>query len=437
MSFMARDEIASLVKPDRVHRRLYTDPDIFELEMDRIFGQAWIYVGHESMAKKPGDWFQARMGREPIVVTRDAAGKLHAMVNRCPHRGARVCTGERGNAPHLTCPYHAWTFHLDGSLDAVPRVKGYPENFDPNALGMPKVARFDSYRGFLFASLTPRGPTLEDYLGPLKDAFDNMIDRSPDGQLEATGGVCKQEFAGNWKMHMENAVDLVHPGVVHESSVAAARSHSDSAGPGREGQPLQMFRSNGLSLAEWENVNLVGSPRGHVYMGAFYNSGSIAPERTDPLFLGYRAKLVARHGEEKTKAILARKTFNNLVYPNVSINPLFQTLRFIQPIAVDKTVVYSSCFRLVGAPDEFFRQTVTFLATTNSPSSLISTDDLEIFERCQASLPSRTNEWLNLQRNVHTDRLDNDGTVQANGTSEMPIRVQMRAWLDHMTGEPA
>ena len=172
-------------------------------------------------------------------------------------------------------------------------------------------------------------------------------------------------------------------------------------------------------------------------VGAFYRSGDIAPERQDPVFQSYRASLVARHGEEKTKAVLARQTFNNLVYPNVSVNPLFLTLRLIQPIAVDRTVVYSSCFRMVGAPDEFFHQTVTFLSTANSPASLISTDDLETFERCQAGLGATTSEWINLQRNVHTDTLNEDGSVVANGTSELGVRAMMRSWLTHMTGAAA
>lgn len=436
MGFMAGDELNALVRPDRVHRRVYTDPAIFDLEMARIFGSAWIYVGHESMAKTPGTWFASRIGSEPLIITRDENGKLHALVNRCTHRGAKVCVGEHGEAKHLMCPYHAWTFHLNGDLESIPVPRGYPADFDRTALALKRVARFDSYKGFLFASLAPRGPALADYLGPLKEAFDNMVDRSPTGELQAEGGVFKQEFAGNWKLHMENAVDLVHPGVVHESSVVAARDVQKMT-TGHNGQSLQMYASNGLTLAEWDRVPLHGAAQGHVYMGAFYRSGDIAPERQDPVFQSYRASLVARHGEEKTKAVLARQTFNNLVYPNVSVNPLFLTLRLIQPIAVDRTVVYSSCFRMVGAPDEFFHQTVTFLSTANSPASLISTDDLETFERCQAGLGATTSEWINLQRNVHTDKLNEDGSVLANGTSELGVRAMMRSWLNHMTGAAA
>ena len=150
------------------------------------------------------------------------------------------------------------------------------------------------------------------------------------------------------------------------------------------------------------------------------------------MFQGYRAALVARHGEEKTRRILGRQTFNNLIYPNLSINPLFATMRIIQPLAVDRTVVFSHCFRLVGAPQEMFRQSVTFLSTANSPASLISTDDLETFERCQAGLDSQGTDWVDISRQLGADNRAEDGGLVGAGTSEMPVRLQFKAWLSHM-----
>ena len=91
-------EISALVEPDRVHRKAYTDPDIFELEMERIFEKLWIYIGHESQVKKPGDYYLARVGRQPMVMTRDQDGQIHVLYNRCPHRGAQLCTARKGNA---------------------------------------------------------------------------------------------------------------------------------------------------------------------------------------------------------------------------------------------------------------------------------------------------------------------------------------------------
>ena len=437
MASLSDDAIAALVRADRVHRRLYTDPAVFALEMDRIFGRSWIYVGHESMARRAGDFFLAQVGREPVVITRDERGDLRGLINRCPHRGARVCSAPRGNARHLSCPYHAWTFRMDGTLEALPLRDGYPDAFDlaDPANAMARVARIATYRGFIFASLAADGPDLAAHLGPMAEALDNMVDRSPSGALEAAGGGFRQEYAGNWKLHMENATDLVHPGVVHESSVASARGHrAGTAGDVAESQPIQMYKANGLGMRAWDGVPLLGFPQGHCTMGSFYREGTIAPDREDPAFRDYRAALGARLGPEQAERVLARRSFNNLIYPNLSVNPPFQTLRFIQPVAVDRTVVHSACFRMVGAPDALFHQTITFLSTASSPASLVATDDMETFERCQAGLQAAGHEWVNIGRNLERDVRAPDGALHATGTSEMAIRVQYGAWLRCMTG---
>ena len=121
-------DLQSLVQPDRVHKRVYTDPAIFELEMDRVFGQAWLYVGHESQVPKPGDYFTTRLGREPVVMVRHTDGQIHVMFNRCPHKGAKIVPDGSGSAgKFLRCLYHGWTFKCDGSLLSVPLRSGYED----------------------------------------------------------------------------------------------------------------------------------------------------------------------------------------------------------------------------------------------------------------------------------------------------------------------
>ena len=104
----------------RVDRSIFTDPAIFELEMERIFGRAWVYVGHESQVKKPGDYFATRMGRKAIVMVRDNDGAIHIVHNQCAHRGAMVVATDKGNAPEFTCCYHGWTFDIDGTILSTP-----------------------------------------------------------------------------------------------------------------------------------------------------------------------------------------------------------------------------------------------------------------------------------------------------------------------------
>ena len=186
-------QFSRFVQPGRVHRHIYTDPAIFELELERIFGTAWIYIGHESQVKNPGDYFATRIGRKPVVLVRDSDRGIQVIHNQCAHRGALVVATERGNACEFTCCYHGWTYHLDGRIKRVPLQHGYPRDFDPAdpKTSMLQVPRVESYRGFVFASEAPDGPDLADALGYMTTSLDDMVDRAPAGEIEVAGGVFK------------------------------------------------------------------------------------------------------------------------------------------------------------------------------------------------------------------------------------------------------
>ena len=124
-----QEEISKLIEPGRVHRRVYTDPEIFELEMDRVFGRAWLFVGHSSQVPKPGDYFTTELARQPVVMTRHRDGNVHVLFNRCTHRGAKVVNERCGHATRMTCLYHGWSFDTDGALTAVPIPDGCAGGF--------------------------------------------------------------------------------------------------------------------------------------------------------------------------------------------------------------------------------------------------------------------------------------------------------------------
>ncbi len=433
---MKSGEIAGLVEPHRVHRRVYTDPDVFDLEMERLFGRLWVFVAHDSQIPEPGRWVRGRMGVRDVIVVRDADDEIHVLDNRCAHRGMRVCLHDSGGGRRLVCPYHGWAFNHDGSLAGVPDRRGYARsaNLDGGDYGLKRAPRVERYRGFIFASMAQDGPALADYLGGIADAIDNLADRAPDGEVELAGGVIRQEFAGNWKMHMENACDLVHPGFVHESSVIAASGHVDAVGE-TPGQAIQMMRANGIPLDRWDGLKVYGFENGHCYMDGFYRGGMIDPSLDDPVFRKYRAIMVERHGEARTDEILARDTFNNLIYPNLSINTRFQQMRVIHPVAVDRTHIYSYSFRLKGAPEELFEMSVRFVSTANSPSSPVSSDDLAVFEATQAGLTDGKSEWLDFSRRLGEETAHGDGAVSDRGTSELPMRTLLGAWRKFMSAE--
>ncbi len=427
-------EIDALVKPGKVHRRVFTDAGLFALEMARIFARVWVYVGHDSQVPEAGDWLTSRIGAQQVVMTRHDDGEIYVLVNRCAHRGMAVCAGERGNARRLVCPYHGWAFHHDGALAGVPLPGGYGGEIRPGdpAYALARAPRVDSYRGFVFASMAADGPGLAEYLGDIAAALDNMADRAPAGTLSADGGVLRQVFRGNWKLMMENTCDLVHPGFVHASSVASTRAHFDSGGPAEDAdQAIQMIAANGIALDQWDLRDIHGFDQGHCYMDGFYKGGMIDPALDAPVFDGYKDAMTRAYGAKRVSEILARETFNNLIYPNVTVNTRYQFLRVIQPVAVDLTHVYSYCFRLDGAPAEMFPMSVRFVTTVSSPSSLIACDDLAIFERTQRALGHGGPEWLDYSRRLGEERPDGDdggGGAADIGTSELPMRTMMRAW---------
>lgn len=433
-------EIAGLLRPDAVHRAVYADAALFALEQERIFRRAWIYLCHESEVARPGDYVLAQLGPDEVIVARGADGGIAAMHNRCAHRGARVVTASRGNTRLFTCAYHAWSYRPDGALDSVPGPEGYAGGFAGGlpGPGLTRVTRVASYRGFVFGSSAASGPDLPAYLGGLTGALDNMVDRAPGGALVQAGGRLRMEFRGNWKLFMENAVDLVHPQYVHGGSVAVAREAREAAHlEDQAGQAVQMLLANGLRFSEWEQIGLHAFAEGHVTMDGFYRDGVIASERADPVFERYRQLLVEAHGEAKVREILAIDRFNNLIWPTLSVNSRFQTLRLVQPVAVDRTIVTSMCFRLEGAPPEMFDLSLRFLNTASSPASLVASDDLEIFERCQRGLQDTAVDWVDMSRALGRGVAVGGGAVDAPGTSELPMRAQMRAWRTWMVAEAA
>src|SRR6476469_4778720 len=152
----------------RLHRSAFTDETLFELEMKHIFEGNWIYLAHESQIPNNNDYFTTTMGRQPIVIARNRQGVLNAFINACSHRGAMLCRHKRGNKSTYTCPFHGWTFNNAGKLLKVkdPEGAGYPDGFNTGGShDLTPVARFESYRGFLFGSLNPDVVPLAEHLG--------------------------------------------------------------------------------------------------------------------------------------------------------------------------------------------------------------------------------------------------------------------------------
>ncbi|RVT69403.1 ribosomal subunit interface protein [Agrobacterium sp. CNPSo 2736] len=422
-------DIAKLVEPARIHRRVIADPHVFDLEMDRVFGRSWNYVGHESQVPQPGDYFTTQIGRQPVVMSRHTNGQVYVVENRCPHKGALVCPERSGNSKRFMCMYHGWRFENDGSLVSVPVHSGYDRSgFDTKdpGNGMKRLPRVKNHRGFIFASLSADAPDFEVWAGVGLRGLDNMVDRAPDGEVEVIGDCYRTVQDNNWKIFVDNMSDGMHTSFVHHQMARAAR------------QTLEKFkgqaRPGGLDVAsmlagdpdQMAKVDLMAHPNGHFDMAAF------APDLKGADAEQYRAALVARHGEEGTKAILGRNFHNVLMFPTIIMQPSLQQLRVIRPISVDKTLLEIWAFRLKGAPESFMRRAITGANLANSPSNIVAADDFEAYFRVHAGLKGPRSEWISLHREANRDIPDGTSLRGETGNSEVCMRNMYQAWRNYM-----
>jgi phenylpropionate dioxygenase-like ring-hydroxylating dioxygenase large terminal subunit len=182
----------------------YSDAETARLEQERIFSRAWQYVGHAGQVAEAGDFFTARAGRIPVVVTRAEDGKTRAFVNVCRHRGSTVAEGT-GNRKTLQCPYHAWTYGLDGRLRAAPRA-----DFDLSELQLVPV-RLESWGPFLFVNPAEDAQPLAQTLGEVPAQVDEILD------VDALQFHHRAEWSveANWKLVSENFLECYHCAVAH------------------------------------------------------------------------------------------------------------------------------------------------------------------------------------------------------------------------------
>jgi phenylpropionate dioxygenase-like ring-hydroxylating dioxygenase large terminal subunit len=362
--------------------------------------------------------------------------------NQCAHRGAMVVATEKGSAAEFTCCYHGWTYHLDGRIKGVPLNHGYPQDFDAKnpKVAMRAVPRVTNYRGFVFASEAAEGPSLQESLGHILTSLDDLIDRAPDGEIEVAGGTFRHAYDGNWKLYFENLCDAAHPIFAHRSSIEASMAQSDDVHSDGSGEiAIRQMRQNGAPYSFWENqVGIWTYPNGHSYLGDYHDDSKLVAALKDPVFRDYLNALEKRKGKKEAQRILEVRRWNSNIYPNVSLMSQFQQLRVVQPIAVDRTVVQTYSFRMKGAPEQMFRNTIAFANVVNGTGSLVLTDDLEIYNRIGLGFSSEGAEWLQVGRGYQSDVPEQHGGRRGvNSTSEVYIRNMLDAWLGYMNSQPA
>jgi len=367
----------------RCRRDVFTDPDLFDLEMKHIFEANWVYLAHESQIPDANDYFTTVIGRQPIIITRDKTGQLNAVINACAHRGAMLCRRKHGNKGSFTCQFHGWTFANTGKLLKVKdgRNADYPEAFNTGGShDLTKVARFESYRGFLFGSLNPDVPALEDWLGSTRVIIDQMVDQAPEG-LEVLRGNSSYVYDGNWKLQMENGADGYHVSAVHWNYAATTGR--------RQADATKAVDPDGWSKSVG---GVYGFDHGHILLWTRLLNPEVRP------VYAHRAELEQRLGAERAAPILTQ-TRNLCLYPNVYLMDQFSTqIRVVRPIAVDRTEVTIYCFAPKGESDAERALRIRQYEDFFNVSGMGTPDDLEEFRSCQTAYAGAGELWNDLSR---------------------------------------
>lgn len=371
----------------RANRSIFTDEQIFELEMKYIFEGNWVYLAHESQIPNPGDYFTTYIGRQPVVITRDKQGQLHCLINACSHRGAMLCRRKTDNRTTLTCPFHGWTFRNDGTLLKVkdPREAGYPEQFNTGGShDLTKVARFDSYRGFLFGSLNPDVLELPAHLGETTKVIDMIVDQSPEG-LEVLRGASSYTYDGNWKVQAENGADGYHVSATHWNYAAttARRTNGESANDTKNMDAGTWSRQKG---------GFYSFEHGHLLLWTEWAdpSNRSLNERRD--------ELVAEFGQAKADWMIGYSR-NLCLYPNVYLMDQFSSqIRHFRPISVDKTEVTIYCIAPKGESAEARANRIRQYEDFFNASGMATPDDLEEFRSCQKTYLATAAPWNDMSR---------------------------------------
>lgn len=209
---------------------VYNDAELYRLELERIFARNWVFVAHESEVPHRGDYVSRPIGEDPFIVVRGEDDKIRVLFDSCRHRGARLCTTDKGNTRHFQCPYHGWTYTTAGVLKGVPNKATAFVGLDQSQWGLHEAPRVDSYRGLVFAALDADVMPLKEFLGDFCWYLDIHLGLT-EGGMEVVGVPHRWHIDADWKSGSDNfAGDSYHTQSLHQSILHIGLSSRAAAG---------------------------------------------------------------------------------------------------------------------------------------------------------------------------------------------------------------
>jgi phenylpropionate dioxygenase-like ring-hydroxylating dioxygenase large terminal subunit len=405
-----------------VHRSTLVDPLILEHERRAIFDRCWIYAGHESEVRAPGDFRTRTLCGRPVIFCRDSRNAVRVFLNTCRHRGTVVCREAEGNAKNYTCFYHGWSYNRDGVLDGVPGEKDYPPSFRRGEWNLKEAPRVESYRGFVFLNFDAGAVSLDEYLGRAKEYIDLVLEQSPSGKMEVIQGTQDYEIKANWKLLVENSFDDYHLLTTHATWLDYLKNAGVQMKRPERGQLLPSH-GRGLVLgnghATTDNVNFRGRPVAK-WIPVYGEAAKPEIERT-------RAELVARLGEARA-ARVADTNRNLIIFPNLLIaDGSAVTVRTWHPMGPDLMRVSAWALGPVEETPAARAIRLDAFLTFYGPGGFATPDDVEALEMVQAGVAST---WREVPWSIISRGMGKEGE-QLN-TDEPHLRAFWTRWHELM-----
>lgn len=439
MTTSKMDQISESLSQGYFPQWAYSDEELYNSELEEIFGETWCFIGHETEIPDPGDYVRRYIGEDPFIFIRDEDGDVRVFFNSCRHRGATLCQTESGNASHFRCSYHGWTFNNSGNLVGVPQKHELYEGLDTEEWGLFEPPRVDSYRGLVFASLNEDIPSLETYLGDLAWYFDIVFGLTEEG-MEVVGEPHRVSKEYNWKSGVENSCsDNYHFVTTHQSAVEAGAGSEEVAASDVKPHPF---------------AHISGAAQASLYM------------RHDPpydMFFGYTDlasdNLNPELSEEQIEIARNAVFFNCAVFPNMTVvlmpakaspeKPAYPVLfvRLHKPLGEKETESWRWCMMPKETPEEDRRDiTDAFMASFGS-SGIFVADDQAAWERVTQPTDSVFADKFDVQLNyeVGKEEMSGDldiyeewpgpGEVTDGQMIDLGLRKFHKMWYNSLTGE--
>jgi phenylpropionate dioxygenase-like ring-hydroxylating dioxygenase large terminal subunit len=365
----------------KISGRVFSDPEIFELERQRLFTRSWIFVGMESEVAAPGDFVTRTVGTDSVILTRDHSGEISVLLNVCAHRAAQVCMVDGGATDNFRCPYHGWVYDLSGRVLGMPAEREVlTQGIQKSTLGM-RRARVAVYAGLIFANWDPEAPEFADYMAEFTWYLD-VVFGGLDQPMIVAGPPQRFVLNANWKLASDNfAGDGYHAMTLHSSVTEIG-----IAPPGYLDKAAGFaFTANdphtGHSATTTDQTGFIGMVEDPLDLSVPWLPGELRhqlPHNLTPDQMGF----------------LKTGLFPNigLIFPNFvwlgiisfpGMNTASFTVRTFMPLAADKTEVWSWALVHPGATDDQKRAAAQLHSLTFGASGIFEQDDLAAWTRIQ------------------------------------------------------